>query len=106
MTHFQVLYGWSPPYQRNNTTIQALDEMLVESDELMRTLKANLTQAQNRMVQKFNAHRREMQFEVEDIVLVRLQPYRQTSVANRPFPKLAKRYYGPYKIVERIGAMV
>ena len=37
------------------------------------------------------------------MVYVKLQPYRQTSVAHRSSIKLARRYYGPFKIVEKIG---
>jgi len=40
---------------------------------------------------------------VGDQVLLKLQPYTQSSVANRPFPKLAYKYYGPYTILQRIG---
>ncbi|XP_071674438.1 uncharacterized protein [Lolium perenne] len=35
--------------------------------------------------------------------LLKLQPYAQTSVINRPCAKLAFKYFGPFKIVERIG---
>ena len=46
-----------------------------------------------------------LQFEVGDMVLLKLQPYTQTSIASRPFPKLSFKYFGPYKIVERVGAV-
>jgi len=36
-------------------------------------------------------------------VLLKLQPYVQKSVASRPFPKLAYKFFGPYQIMERIG---
>ena len=36
---------------------QALEDLLLERDELLRTLKTNLLQAQLRMEQKANAHR-------------------------------------------------
>ncbi|KHN25679.1 hypothetical protein glysoja_018253, partial [Glycine soja] len=43
-----------------------------------------------------------VQFQVGDWVYVRLRPYRQVSL--RPsYSKLAKRYYGPYQITEKVG---
>ena len=102
MSPYQALYGRPPPffpaYSAGSTTIQALDEMLKERDEVMRTLKENLRLAQHRMEQKANAHRREL-------VLVRLQPYRQITVAQRSTPKLNQRHYGPFRVIERLGSV-
>lgn len=40
-----------------------------------------------------------------DLVYLKLQPYVQFSVARRTSQKLGFRYFGPYKIVQRIGQM-
>lgn len=44
-----------------------------------------------------------MQFQVGEQVLLKLQPYTQTTIASRPYPKLSFKYFGPYKVIERIG---
>jgi hypothetical protein len=107
MTPFQALYGRPPPtlalYTKDTTTVQALDELLLDRDRLIRPLKHNLREAQHRMAQKANAKRSEVEFSVGDKVWLRLQPYRQISVARRSSNKLARRYYGPFNILEKIG---
>ena len=47
--------------------------------------------------------RRDQEFNVGDWVLVKLRPHRQTSAAGAPYSKLAKRYYGPFQIIARLG---
>jgi len=47
--------------------------------------------------------RRELEFEVGDHVYVKLQPYRQSSVAVRASAKLSPRFFGPYKILAKVG---
>ena len=48
-------------------------------------------------------HRRQLEFSVGDEVFLKLQPYRQKSLARHFNEKLAPRFYGPYKISKRIG---
>lgn len=36
-------------------------------------------------------------------MLLKLQPYVQSSVTNRPHPKPAFKFFGPYKVLEHIG---
>jgi len=43
------------------------------------------------------------QFQLGDSVFLKLQPYAQSSVANRPFPKLAFKYFGPSKVLAKTG---
>ncbi|KAH9765933.1 Integrase catalytic domain-containing protein [Citrus sinensis] len=95
MSPFQALFGRPPlsipPYLKGSTSIQAIDEALSERDALLHSLKENFRRAQHCIIQKANAHRCEAQFAVGDQVLVKLQPYHQTTVATRSCQKLAKR---------------
>lgn len=47
--------------------------------------------------------RRDVSYNVGDWVYVKLRPYRQISVSNTNYHKLAKRFYGPFQISDKIG---
>ena len=49
--------------------------------------------------------RSERQFTVGDSVYLKLQPYVQTSIAKRSNQKLTYKFFGPYKILQRVGAV-
>ncbi|GKA11101.1 ty3-gypsy retrotransposon protein, partial [Tanacetum coccineum] len=107
MSPFQALYGRQPlsviPYPPGSSKVAAVDGLLVERDGLLRQLKESLLTAKHRMEVKANCKRRDIEFSVGDLVLVKLQPYRQVTLAKRLSNKLAKRYYGPYKVEARVG---
>lgn len=48
-------------------------------------------------------HRTNVEFQVGDLVYVKLQPYRQNSVALRTCHLLAAMYFGPFPITARVG---
>jgi hypothetical protein len=107
MTPFEALYGRKPPaltsYNRGDTKIHTLDEILTQKLQILQSLKQNLNRARNRMIQQANLHRKDKVFEVGQWVYLKLQPYRQISVHRRVSQKLAKRFYGPFLITKRIG---
>jgi hypothetical protein len=50
-----------------------------------------------------NKHRVECSFEVGDLVYLRLQAYRQSSLKMKGAEKLKPQFYGPYRISRRVG---
>lgn len=68
-------------------------------------LQQQLKRAQDRMKIQADRKRTDREFAVGDAVLLKLQPFIQTSVAQRPHQKLAFRYYGPYQLLARVGAV-
>jgi hypothetical protein len=79
-------------------------QILQERQSRLVDLKHHLPAAQNRMKLQADKRRSDRRFQVGDRVLLKLQPYVQQSVVSRPYPKLALKYYGPYEILEKLGA--
>ncbi|KAD7477187.1 hypothetical protein E3N88_00323 [Mikania micrantha] len=106
-TPFNVVYGRDPsilhPYVLGDTNNAELESQLVTCDQMLQLLRANLQKAQDRMKSQLDQQRRELNFNVGDAVFLRIQPYRQKSLAKRRFEKLSPRFYGPYFITKRVG---
>lgn len=104
---FEVLYGRPPPslvrFTEQGTAVASLEEQLIERDVVLDELKSNLTRTQQRMRAYENKHRRELELSLGDYAYVKLQPYRQHSLARRPNDKLSPRFYGPFLVLGRIG---
>jgi hypothetical protein len=62
-----------------------------------------LQSAQNQQKIYADRHRVECSFEVGDLVFLRLQPYQQSSLKRSGAEKLKPKFYGPYRVIRRIG---
>ncbi|CAA0810083.1 Unknown protein [Striga hermonthica] len=80
-----------------------VDRELMERDLMIRELKGNLYGSINRMKEYYDRGRREERFEPGDWVYLKLRPYRQHTISQKALFRLGSRFYGPYKILERVG---
>lgn len=104
---FEVVHGRSPPklnsYCQGLSRIEAVDHALHSRDAMIQNIRSRLLHAQNIMKSRYDLHHRELVLEVGDWVLLKLQPYRQLSLSARRNKKLSARYYGPFKVLQRVG---
>jgi hypothetical protein len=107
MSPFEALYEYAPPllHQLSVPCNVAADITVTiqEKDHMVKTLQANLLQAQNRMKKYADANRTERTFVVGDMVYLKMQPYRETALGLRNALKLTSKWYGPFKILQRVG---
>ena len=109
MSPFEALYGTKPRQlcipSEHRSSVDCVLEFQINREAMNQILKDAIHTAQNRFKQFADRKRHEVSFAVGDYVYLKLQPYRQLSVAVRRHLKLAHKYYGPYKILERVGAV-
>jgi hypothetical protein len=106
MTLFEATYRRKPPsllvYCVGSSALEAVNQDLTMRDAIVRQLKANLSKAQDAM-KFFTDKKHEHEFQQEDLVVLKLQPFRQLSLRHHSSHKLGLRFYGPYKVLERLG---
>ncbi|GFS36789.1 hypothetical protein Acr_00g0048060 [Actinidia rufa] len=86
-----------------SSCIEAVDNELLTREELLLQLKLNLLKAQKRMKLQADGHRKDLVFQEGDLVMVKVHPYKQQSLAQRLNYKLSQRYFGPFLVTRRIG---
>lgn len=71
-TPYQIVYSRDPPpilhFDKGLTTNSSVKQFLLDQNEILRELKAQLSKAQLRMKQMANGYRHDIQFEVGDSV--------------------------------------
>ncbi|WJX50794.1 hypothetical protein P8452_37049 [Trifolium repens] len=108
-TPFEVVYGRTPPtmvrWIQGEIRVEAVQKELLDRDEAIKQLKAHLGKAQERMKNFADKKRCDRSFAIGEWVFVKLRAHRQQTVVSRINQKLAARYFGPYPVVARVGAV-
>lgn len=108
-TPFEVLYGHKPLYFGLSASAACqsddLVEWLHEREKMQALIRDHLLRAQTRMKQQADQHRSERSFAVGDWVYLKLQPFVQQSVVTRANRKLSFRFYGPFQVLDKVGAV-
>ncbi|GAB4829655.1 hypothetical protein Ancab_040648 [Ancistrocladus abbreviatus] len=91
------------PQNPGDARVEAVDKALTDKEALLQELKWQLQSAQHRMKQVADKHQSKRSFKVGDWVYLKFQPYRQHAASQRAVQKLAAKYFGPFKILARVG---
>ncbi|GJU80924.1 putative nucleotidyltransferase, ribonuclease H [Tanacetum coccineum] len=106
-TPFSVVYGREPPslfpYVAGETKNAEMEQQLVDRDYMIKIIRQNLQKAQDRMRNQANQKQRELTFQVGNYVFLKIQPYRQKTLAKRHYEKLSPRFFGPYRVKRAAG---
>jgi hypothetical protein len=106
---FKAMYGYDPNVTSapmiSPTDDKYVQDLLTDRQMHIDLLKQQLQTAQNRMKGQADKRRTDIEFPVGDQVLLKLQPYAQSSVVNQPFPKLSYKYFGPFTVEEKVGSV-
>ncbi|WVZ85001.1 hypothetical protein U9M48_031966 [Paspalum notatum var. saurae] len=106
MAPFEALYGrrcrtplnWSEPGER----VTFGPDLVTQAEEQVKVIHENLKIAQSRQKSHADKRRRPLVFEENDHVYLRVSPMKGVH-RFRVKGKLAPRYVGPFKIIERCG---
>ncbi|WVZ83394.1 hypothetical protein U9M48_030552 [Paspalum notatum var. saurae] len=106
MAPFEALYGrrcrtplnWSKPRER----VTFGPDLVTQAEEQVKFIHANLKRAQSRQKSYSDKRRRPLAFEEDDHVYLRVSPMKGVHRFGVK-GKLAPRYVGPFKILEKCG---
>lgn len=104
---YTAVYGLEPPIinlsQWGSTNIAQVEEMIQERKNQIEMIRGSLEKAQARMKHFADTNRTKRSFKVGEMEYLKLQPYRQGTIAMRKNIKLSSKFYGPFQIIEKIG---
>ena len=107
MTPFMALYSYEAlsfmDLVLGDSRVPKAKNLLQDSQDILKVLKENIQHAQNQHKLYVDQHRIERNFEVGDMVDLRLQPYRQSSLKKSGTEMLKPKFYGPYRVIRKVG---
>ena len=106
MSHFKALYGYDASnfidHIFGDSIAPNSKDWIEESQEILKVLKDNLQVSQNQQKKYEDQHRFEKHFQANELVYLRLHPYKQTTIKGKGSENLKPRFYGPYKVIQKI----
>ncbi|XP_026419476.1 uncharacterized protein LOC113315412 [Papaver somniferum] len=109
MSPFKALYRYEPPHLTFSSTftssVAAVKEYLQKRDGVLNLSRENLHKAQERMKPYADTKRVDRNFDVGDMVYLKLHPYKQSSIALRKNVKISAKYYVPFTVLQKIGVV-
>ena len=106
MPPFEALYGRkcrSPLYWDEVGERKILGpELVQQTKEKIELIRQRLVAAQNRQSKYANQHRKDIEFETGDLVLLKVSPWKGVLRFGKK-GKLSPRFIGPFEILKRVG---
>lgn len=104
---FEIIYGRVvlPPILRTKDEIFAADEYVRDLDVAFGQVRTAIARSQNKHKMAADKHRRDMEVKEGDWVLLKFEKARLRKRPGREgsYPKLSPRYYGPFKVIQKIN---
>jgi hypothetical protein len=106
---FQVVFGRPPPsirsYETGDARLPAVDKAMQERDEFLAEVRDRLEQAQQHYKAVYDRRHHPVEFVPGQWVWLRLLHRAAASLQVHGRSKLGPKFFGPYQVAERIGAV-
>lgn len=106
MSPFKALYGYDATsfvdLILTRSRAPSAKDFIQQSNNILEALKENLREAQRQQKLYAHKHQTERAFEEGNMVFLRLQSFRQSSMKGNEKEKLKPHFYGPYQVIKKV----